>query len=253
MGDVVGQRAVEAIRTRLPQFIRKENISFTVINGENANMGKGNGITPEQADELLYAGADVITGGNHTFSNYKFYSYLDSSESVIRPCNKNGECPGNGYTVVSSAGRRILVINVLGRVYMPDYTLSCPFRSVEKILEDCKGKYDLSVLDIHAEATSEKFAIASYFDGRIDMVFGTHTHVATADEHILARGSGYITDIGMCGPENSALGIDTDVIIRKMIGGMPSKFEVSKNDIFLCGAVFSLENDRVTKVERVRF
>ena len=253
LGDIVSDRTVELMKLRLPQIIKDKRIDFTVVNGENANMGKGNGLTPEQANTMLFSGADVITGGNHTFSNYKLYQYLDSSERVIRPCNKSGECPGSGYTIVDGNGRRILVINVLGRVYLPDYTLSSPFNSVEKILDANKGEYDISILDIHAEATSEKFALASYFDGRIDIIFGTHTHVATADERILPKGSGFITDIGMCGPENSALGVDTDIIIRKFTSGLPSKFEVSKNDIVFSGAIFILYNNKLINVDRIMF
>jgi metallophosphoesterase (TIGR00282 family) len=250
LGDVVGTSAVEKLSRELSGHISRLKIDFTVINGENACMGKGNGISPEYAQTLFMAGADVITGGNHSFGNRSIYSMLEDCDTILRPNNYPSMCPGKGYTIVNSCGYRFLVINVQGRVFMMD-EIDCPFASVDRVLEYNKGKYDYSIMDIHAETTSEKIAIASYFDGKVDMMFGTHTHVATADERILPKGSGYITDVGMCGPINSSLGVKTEVIIEKLRSGMPAKFELSDNPIELQGVIFTIEKDRVTDVSRI--
>lgn len=250
LGDVVGAAAVEKLSRELSRHITRLKIDFTVVNGENACMGKGNGISREHANSLFMAGADVITGGNHSFGNRQSYDMYDECENLLRPHNYPSVCPGKGYTVVNTCGYRVLVINVQGRVFMSE-GLSCPFEAVEKILAQNKGKYDFSVMDIHAETTSEKIAIATCFDGRIDVMFGTHTHVMTADERILPKGSGYITDLGMCGPVNSALGVKTEIVIEKLRSSMPVRFELSENRIELQGAVFTLENGGVSSVERV--
>lgn len=250
LGDVVGGAAVDKLSRELSGHISRLKIDFTVINGENACMGKGNGLSPEYAEMLFMAGADVITGGNHSFGNRSVYGMLDDCDTLLRPHNYSSRCPGKGYAVVQSCGYRFLVINIQGRVFMSD-GLSCPFEAVEKILEYNKGSYDYSIMDIHAETTSEKIAIASYFDGRVDMMFGTHTHVMTADERILPKGSGYITDVGMCGPVNSSLGVKTEVIIEKLRSAMPVKFELSDNPIELQGVIFTLDKGKVTDVSPV--
>lgn len=252
LGDVVGQGAVDKLSRELAGHILRLKIDFTVINGENSCMGKGNGISKDHAECLFMAGADVITGGNHSFGNRSVYGMLDDCDTLLRPHNYPGMCPGKGYTIVNSCGCRFLVINIQGRVFMSE-GVRCPFETVEKILELNKGSYDYSIMDIHAETTSEKIAIAAYFDGKVDMMFGTHTHVMTADERVLPGGSGYITDIGMCGPINSALGVKTDIIIEKLRSSMPAKFEISDNPIELQGVIFNLEKGKVTHVERIIF
>lgn len=251
LGDIVGEAAVEKIKSDLPQYINNNGISCVIVNGENALMGKGNGISPSIANDLLYAGVDVITGGNHSFASSSIYSMLDDSSYIIRPANVHSSCPGVGAALADINGKSVLVMNVMGRIYMTG-SQSDPFDAVEKMLERYKGKYDISVLDIHAEATSEKFCIANEFDGRIDIIFGTHTHVPTADLRILPKGSGYITDLGMCGPENSSLGVKTEIAIKRIKTDMPVRFELSQNTVRLEGAVFTFVGNKLTNLSQIR-
>ena len=254
LGDIVSPGAVEGLKTKLWSYRKQEKIDFTVANGENAS--KGNGLEADAAQQLLDYGVDVITGGNHIWQKNSLRDFLDSSKNIIRPMNFPGGCAGNGYTLLDCNGARVLVMNVSGTVYME--SLNCPFTAVEKCLDDNKGKYDVSLLDIHAEATGEKYALARYFDGRINGIFGTHTHVQTADEQILPSGTGYITDLGMCGPKNSILGVKSEIIIEKMRMKMPLRFEFAEGDVEYNGVIFDIDTagmgPSVTKsIQRVRF
>lgn len=230
-GDVVGPEATEKLCRSLWRIRKERGASFVMVNAENADAG--NGLSVATAKELLASGADVLTGGNHIWQKRDLYSFLDDSDRVLRPANYPDENPGSGYTILDCDGWRILVINVQGTVFMD--ALDCPFRTVEKILSRCEGKYDFSLMDIHAEATSEKIALAHCFDGKINMMVGTHTHVPTADARILPRGSAYVTDLGMCGVTESALGVDSACIIRKLRYKMPVKFELAQGEVtFQC-------------------
>lgn len=251
IGDIVGERTVEYLRDVLWNYRRENNIDMVVANGENASDISG--IDSRTAKEILNSGVDVITGGNHTLRRSNLYSLLDSSENIVRPANYPAQVPGSGYTIVDAAGLRVLVINVLGTVDME--SLDSPFTCVERIIERENGKYDIAVLDIHAEATSEKLAMARYFDGRIHIIFGTHTHIQTADESVLPGGSGYITDLGMSGPHNGVLGVKTECVLKKFLTKMPVKFEVADGPVKIYGAVFALDNQSrlVTSVTRVMF
>ncbi len=247
IGDVVGSEAVAYLTKNLRRYISENGIDFTVINGENS--ARANGIDPSSADALLDAGADVITTGNHVYRINAVYSYLDDSETVIRPANFPGECPGKGYTIVNTMFGRVLVANLLGCAFMD----SCgdPFSAMESILKKENGNFDISVLDIHAESTSEKAAIARYFDGRIDVVFGTHTHVQTNDARVLPKGTAFVTDIGMCGPEDSILGVIPDRIIDRLRLHLPRKFDYASGSISAYGAVFEVsESGNRAKVVR---
>ncbi len=235
LGDIVGPTAVDRMCETLWKIRRERQIDFVMLNGENADAG--NGITGSTAKRLLSAGVDVITGGNHIFKKREVYRYLDDEERILRPANYPDDLPGKGYAILDVCGWRILVINVQGTVFMD--ALDCPFRTVEKILNRCQGKYDLSLMDIHAEATSEKIALARYFDGKIDMIVGTHTHVPTADARILPKGSGYITDLGMCGVTESALGVDVECAIYKLRYKIPTKFELACGNVTFQGVEFS--------------
>lgn len=250
IGDIVGPQAVEYIRRKLWDFRRANEINLTIANAENACTG--NGLDAPTAKYLLSSGVDVITSGNHIWHKRDIREYLDSTDSVIRPANYRTTTPGSGYTKITVDGYVYMIINVLGVVYMDP--LDNPFFTVERILNHEEGRYDFAVLDIHAEATSEKQALAYYFDGRINVMFGTHTHVTTADEHVMPHGSGYITDLGMCGPVDSVLGIRSEIIIEKLTTNMPVRFEIAEGAIEACGAVFTLdlENRRVVSVERVK-
>ena len=239
LGDVVRNVSCNHISRNLWKFRRENGIDIVVANGENS--ADNGGIDRQSAETLLSYGVDVLTTGNHVFKSYDAKQLLDENKYVIRPANYPEALPGYGYTLFSAAGKTFLIINVMGIVQMEP--LADPFTAVEKILEKNRGKYDISVLDIHAEATSEKRAMGLFFDGKINVIFGTHTHVQTADEQILPRGTGYITDLGMCGPDNSVLGIDLKCIVEKLRMHTPVKFTVSGTKITAHGAVFTLDGE----------
>lgn len=251
IGDVVGSDAVDHLKDKLWSYRSSVGANFVVANGENA--ADIHGISPADAQDLFDAGVDLITLGNHTFGRRDICTLLGDSQSIIRPANYPPLAPGGGYTILTVDGWRILGINILGTALME--SMACPFTTVDKILERESGNYDIALLDVHAEATSEKLALGRYFDGRIHIIFGTHTHVPTADEQIFPKGSGYITDLGMTGPVNSIIGTDIDTVIEKMRTKIPTRFKVASGDVRAEGALFTLDTDsmRVTSVERVTF
>lgn len=251
LGDIVGPAAVDRLCRILWSYRKEHQVDFVLLNGENADVG--NGLSRDTAERLLAAGVDVITGGNHIFQKRDLYTMLEDDERILRPANYPDEVPGCGYSVLDVCGWRILVINIQGTVFMD--ALDCPFRTVEKILSRMEGKYDLSLMDIHAEATSEKISLARYFDGQIDMIVGTHTHVPTADARILPKGSGYVTDLGMCGVTESALGVDVDCVIRKLRYKTPTKFELASGNVTFQGVEFVKKSQTIGAdfVARVEF
>lgn len=251
IGDVVSMQACEYLKEKLWGIRKYHNISFTVVNGENS--ADGNGMLRQSADMLIEAGADAITGGNHTFRRREVYSYLDDSPCCIRPANMPSSAPGYGFKIIEADAKRVLVINLLGTVYMD--TCDSPFECADRILESNKGKYDYAVVDIHAEATSEKAALARYLDGRVSAVFGTHTHVVTADEQILKGGTGFITDLGMVGVSDSILGVKSEIVIEKFTSRLPVRFEQAHGDISASGTIFTLDraSGRCLKAERISF
>ena len=252
IGDLTEPRAALFLKEKLSPFVKKNGVDFVIANGENAGFIMGP--TPETAALIFEAGVDCLTGGNHTMQNKFLYRTLENDTRLLRPVNYPASVPGFGYRIFTVKGYRLLVLNVLGRVHI-EPTLDNPFTAVEAVLRRENGKYDLAVLDIHAEATGEKLALARYFDGRFAAIFGTHTHVPTADEQILPRGTGYITDLGMCGPDNSVLGIDMKCIVEKLRMHTPVKFTVSGTKVTAHGAIFTLDgaSGKVKKVERVTF
>ena len=252
VGDVTSPSGIQHLENCLWDIRKKEGIDFCVVNGENASFITG--ISEQLSERLLKAGADCITGGNHTLYNRAAYTYLDDTEAVLRPINFGGEVPGHGYALLYGGGYRILVINAMGNVHI-EPTLDSPYSHIDRALSECSGKYDFSVLDIHAEATGEKLAIGYAYDGKINVIFGTHTHVETADEKILPRGSGYITDVGMTGPVNSVIGSDVSMVIERMRTKITSRFTVADGEIKAHGALFTFDTDtkRVTDVRRIVF
>ena len=252
IGDVTSPGGIEHLKKNLWRVRREVGADLCIVNGENAAFITG--ISPALAEVLISSGADVITGGNHTLRNRSAYTYLDDKREILRPVNFGDGAPGHGYTVVEASGRRVLVINAMGTVHI-DPVLDSPFNYIERALRDEAGKYDLAVLDIHAEATGEKLAIAHAFDGKINVIFGTHTHVPTADEQILPRGTGYISDVGMCGESGGILGLDTDVVIERMRSRLPHSFKVAKGAVVANGAVFEVDTSsgRVSSVRRISF
>jgi metallophosphoesterase (TIGR00282 family) len=252
IGDVTSPAGIEHLKKNLWTFRKENNIDFCVINGENASFVTG--ISEELAKVLLQSGADVITGGNHTMHNKTIYTFLDDKREIIRPINFGESAPGRGYTIVDACGYRMLVINAMGNVHI-EPTLDSPYPYIDRALEREKGKYDFSVLDIHAEATGEKLAVGYAYDGKINVIFGTHTHVPTADEQILPQGTGYITDVGMCGESGGVIGMQSEAIVLRMRTRMPHKFTAAQGKVVANGAIFTLDSrsGKVTKVIRVNF
>ncbi|MBR5119356.1 MAG: YmdB family metallophosphoesterase [Clostridia bacterium] len=252
LGDIVGHVAIDYLAEKLWAFRAQNKIDFCVANGENATEIRG--ISAADAEAILGTGVDLITLGNHAFGMKDIYSYLDANEHcIIRPANYPTDAPGVGYTIFGVNNWRVLCINVSGRVYLDP--LASPFDTVDRILDREAGRYDVALLDIHAEATSEKLAIGRYFDGRVQVMFGTHTHVPTADEQVLPLGSGYITDLGMCGPQNGILGTDADAVIHRFRTMMPTRFSVADGPVSAQGVIFDVDEGagKVRKVTRVSF
>jgi metallophosphoesterase (TIGR00282 family) len=251
IGDIVGRPGRQAVRNFLPDIVRQYNIEFIIANAENASGGRG--LTREVMNELLGAGIDVLTMGNHVWDNKEIFSFIDEEPRLIRPANYPPPCPGQGYHVYQAGfNQRIAVINVSGRVFMP--ALDCPFRTTEQILADLP-EVDYIIIDFHAEATSEKQAFGYYFDGKVSAVVGTHTHVQTADERIMPDGTAYITDLGMTGPIESVLGMDRQVVINKFLLQRPVRFEVAKGPSQLQGVVLELDEQtrRVAQIKRISY
>lgn len=251
IGDVVGKKALEHLSHTLWNKRRELGADMVAVNGENASDIYG--VSADDAELLLSSGADLITLGNHAFGRRDIYNMLCDSESIIRPANYPPLAPGSGYTILNVNGWKILCINVAGTALME--SLACPFATVDRILEREKGNYDLALMDIHAESTSEKIALARYFDGRISVMFGTHTHVATADEQILPCGSGYITDIGMTGPTNGIIGSDAKAVIERMRTKISCRLTVADGPIEASGALFDVDTStgKVRSVTRIKF
>lgn len=249
LGDVVGEEGTAAVERHLPALIRSVGADLVIVNGENS--ADGNGISRMSAERIYDAGADVITGGNHTYKRREIYSMLDDEEYMIRPANYPAEAPGMGYVIADVRGYRVLVMNVMGCVYMDSFAQ--PHETIEKILRSEKGRYDAAVCDVHGEATSEKLFLGRYFDGRLSVLFGTHTHVATADCQILPGGTGYITDLGMCGSHNGILGVKTESIVHKFTVKTPVLFEPAVGNVKLSGAVFDVDEKtgKCVKAERI--
>ncbi len=252
LGDIVGSRTVDYLRKTLWQQRRALGADFVVANGENAT--DIHGLSSRDATALLDCGIDLITLGNHTYGMRDLYPVLDDrAGEIIRPANYPPAAPGCGYALRDIGDRRALCINVNGTAFAEP--LDSPFETVERILTRERGNYDFALLDIHAEATSEKWAFARVFDGRIAVMFGTHTHVQTADEQILPGGSGYITDLGMSGPTNGILGTKTEAVLTKMRQHLPAHFSVADGTITVCGALFSVDpmTGKCVSVKRVKF
>lgn len=247
VGDIVSKSGLSMLKNNLRAFKKLKAIDFIIVNGENAN---GIGITPSQAEEIFDAGADVITLGNHTFKRTEIRTFLEDNPYILRPSNYAPQLPGKGYGVYEMKGEKIAVLNLIGRCMM-DFGPDNPFLEVDKILKTLEC--NIIFVDFHAQATSEKLAMGYYLDGRVSAVFGTHTHVQTADEKILSKGTGYITDIGMTGPYYSVLGVKPEQSIAMFRGDLAERFEAADGDSFLNGALFEVDNKtgKCLRVERI--
>ena len=235
VGDVVGNPGMERIRKSLRKLKMQTGANFVIINGENAAVV---GMTPDQAEDIMNAGADVITLGNHTFGKRELATYLDESSWVLRPSNYAPQAPGIGWNVYDTKAGQIAVIDLQGRVNM-DYTPDNPFLEVERILKQLDTK--LIFVEIHAEATSEKLAMGYMLDGRVSAVWGTHTHVPTADNQILPKGTGYVTDLGMTGPKHSVLGIRPELSIAKFRGDLTERYRWAEGPTKLEAVLFTID------------
>ena len=247
VGDVVGNPGMERIRRTLRQLKRKVNADLVIVNGENAAVV---GITPNQAEDILDAGADVITLGNHTWAKREIVDYMDDCPRILRPANYAPQVPGRGWQVIETKAGDVTVIDLIGRVDM-DYGPDNPFLIVEKILKEVKTK--IVLVELHAEATSEKLAMGYMLDGRVSAVWGTHTHVPTADARVLPGGTGYVTDLGMTGPRESVLGIRPDLSIAKFRGDLPERYRWAEGPTKLEAVLFTVDaaTGKCLKAERV--
>jgi len=250
IGDIVGRPGRRAVRERLADLVQKYQIDFTIANAENAAGGMG--ITAEVAEELLEAGVDVLTTGNHVWRQRSALKLLEQERRVLRPANHPPGSPGRGANVyVTSDNRSVGVLNLIGRTFME--AVDCPFRAADREIEWFRGKTSVIVVDMHGEATSEKVAIGWYLDGRVSAVIGTHTHIQTADERALPKGTAYITDVGMTGPRDSVLGVKVEPIVARFLTGLPGRFELAPGPVTVNGVVVGVdpETGKAQEIRRV--
>jgi len=250
IGDIVGSPGRRAVEELLNRLVDHHFIDLVVANAENASGGIG--ITPPVADQLLNLGIDLLTSGNHIWKHKDILPYLEETDCLLRPANYPPDTPGRGFAVLETAvGEKVAVINLEGRVFMNP--LECPFRTADQILAELSPEVKVILVDMHAEATSEKLAMGWYLDGRVSVVVGTHTHVQTADERVLPHGTGYITDVGMTGPINSVIGMKTEVILERFLTQRPQSFKVASQNIQLQGVVLKIDSQgRCQEITRVR-
>ena len=237
LGDVVSNGGCEFIRQKLSGLKRLYGIDICIANGENS--ASGNGILPFSAEHLIASGVDIITTGNHVFRRKEIIPYLDEHSYVLRPYNMHSSCSGEGTAVIDMGKYRIGVINIIGNAYFNSSFGNC-FDALDSAIKDTAG-CAVKIVDFHAESTGEKRAMGFYADGRVSVFFGTHTHVQTSDAQILPKGTGYITDLGMCGSDNSVLGVEPEIIISALKTGMPEKFRTAEADISINGCVFEID------------
>lgn len=252
VGDVFGAPGCEFVRKHLRRIKNSLDADLVIVNAENSCNGSG--LDRAEADLLFDSGADVLTGGNHSFRRYALMDFIDDEPCILRPLNFPPNSPGEGYCIVPiKNGLKALVISVCGQVFMDP--VDSPFAAVERLLDAQKGKYDIAICDFHGEATSEKLAFAHIFDGRINVIFGTHTHVQTADERLTPRGGGYISDIGMVGSEDSIIGVSYETAVSRFTRNVRMRGVAAKDNISLRGALFTLDEKTLfcTEVKRINY
>ncbi len=250
VGDIVGSPGRRAFSRIAGPLKAQGRVDVVVANAENAAAGRG--LTAKLADELFAAGADVLTLGDHTWDQKETAALLERDPRVVRPVNFRPGCPGRGWTTISGPWGELTVISAIGRVFMNAY--DCPFRTMDRLLAEQPGLAKVRVVDLHAEATSEKIVLGRYLDGRISALVGTHTHVQTSDETILPGGTAYLTDLGMTGAKDSALGRDLESVTHMFLTGMPTMFKIAERDVVLEGVRLDIDasNGRARRIERVR-
>ena len=252
IGDIVGSPGRKIVEDRVADLISTERLDLVIANGENAASGFG--ITPRLAEELLRTGVEVLSGGNHSWDRKEILDFIPHEPRLLRPANFPAGSPGSGvYRGTARNGMPYAVLCLQGRVTMASN--DCPFRAAERELANLPAQIKIIFVDMHAEATSEKQAMGWYLDGRVSAVVGTHTHVATADEHVLPNGTAYITDVGMTGPHDSVIGMDKAAIIKRFLDGMPARFEVATGDVQMNAVLIDADENtgRARSIERRRY
>lgn len=249
VGDIVGENGLKKLETILPNLKKENNIDFVIVNGEN--VAGGMGITKNNFNSILNTGADVITMGNHTWSKKDIFNFIDN-DKLIRPANYPKDVCGKGFNIYRCKNKNIAVINLIGRTNM-NVLSENPFIVANEIINGIKKQADIIVIDFHAEATAEKIAMASYLDGKVNIIFGTHTHVQTADETIMENGTAYITDIGMTGPINSVIGMDKRSSIKRFVTTLPEKYKLADGECKFNACLFEIDDEtcRTEKITRI--
>ncbi len=252
VGDITSPRAALYVKEKLRPFRQRIGADLAIVNAENSSFILGP--SPEIARALLSSGADVLTGGNHTLQNYQLLEEIDAMPRVLRPANYPRTAPGNGWCIVTVQGLRVLIMSLLGRVHI-EPPLNSPFEAADRVLSSAKEKYDLAVLDFHAEATGEKLAMCRYLSGRVAVIAGTHTHVPTADLTITKEGTGYVTDLGMCGAAGGVLGMDGDAVVERYLTGVNRRLSAADGRLYADGVLFTVDEAtrKTTAIERVQF
>lgn len=249
IGDIVGENGVKKLKDELPRLREEKNIDFVIVNAENSAGGMG--ITSKIFEDLLNLNVDAITMGNHTWGKKDIFTFIDHPK-LLRPANYSKGVVGKGLGIYECKGKKVAVMNLIGRTDM-NVLSENPFTVASDLVNYASDKADIIIIDFHAEATAEKIAMAMYLDGKITALFGTHTHVQTADEQILPNGTGYITDIGMTGPKNSVIGMDPTASIKRFVTSLPERYKLAEGECILNGCIFAIndENCRVEKIERI--
>lgn len=251
VGDIVGSPGRKAVQELIPLIRKREKIDFVIANSENA--AGGSGLTPRLAEELFSYSVDVLTSGDHIWKKKEIVETLDEEKRLLRPANYPKGAPGSGWGVYSLKNKtKVGVINLVGRVFME--SVECPFRVARDIIEEIKSETPIIIVDIHAEATSEKIALAWYLDGMVSAILGTHTHVQTADERIYPKGTAYLTDVGMTGPHDSVIGRKVEQILTRFITQLPTRFEMAEENVQLNGAIVTIDEKtgKAIDIKRVR-
>ncbi len=250
IGDLVGNTGIKKMKSTLNKIREKEQIDFTIVNAENS--AEGMGITNKNFEDILEAKVDTITMGNHTWGKKDIFQFIDNPK-IIRPANYAEGIVGKGYNIYRCKNKKIAVINLIGRVDM-NVLSENPFIVIEKIIKELKDNVDMIFLDFHAEATAEKIAMGYFVDGKITAMFGTHTHVQTADEKILPKGTAYITDIGMTGPKNSVIGMDIEASLKRFETTLPERYKIATGESIFNGVIFNIDDitNKVNSIKRLQ-
>lgn len=251
VGDIVGKSGLNKLKELLPTIIEKENIDFTIVNAENTSGGMG--LTDKDFNALQKMKIDVITMGNHTWGKKDIFAFIDNPK-ILRPANYSKGVPGKGYNIYDCKGKKIAVMNLIGRTDMSILSEN-PFTVADELVDKLRNQVDIIIIDFHAEATAEKIAMKNYLNGRVNIIFGTHTHVQTADEEITEKGTGYITDIGMTGPKKSVIGMDVSASIKRFLTSLPERYKLAEGPAIFNGCIFEINDDscKTINVYRINY